>query len=194
VAPAEAIVTEPLFNSLLLAVVGAVLTFLVTRYFANRRLIESEHDKAVLSNALRDDRITALQTQLAVISAAVVPISTAFQSILIKELTHYHTPELDELMKRIGPPCTLSDIETKRLEVLLRERERDPDVKIPESERDAATMLPLVMKRATAEAAAALDEPNIILSGTMVQFVSLPPHSEGEPPPDPKRPRLVQHH
>jgi len=29
--------------------------------------------------------------------------------------------------------------------------------------------------------------------GTMVQFVSLPPHDEGEPPPDPKRPRLVQH-
>ena len=109
--------SEPFFNSLLLAIVGAILTFLVTRYFANRRMIESEHDKAVLSNALRDDRITALQTQLAVISAAVVPISTAFQSILIKELTHYHTPELDALMKRVGPPSLLNEVETNRLEI-----------------------------------------------------------------------------
>ena len=180
-------------NSGILIVITAVIAFLSTRYWTNRRLIMLERDKTVLSNALRDDKITTLQTQLAVISAAVVPISTAFQSILIKELTHYHTPELDELMKRIGPPSQLNEIETARLEFLLTERSKDMAKEIPESERDAATMLPLVIKRAKAENIATLAEPNVIIPGTMVQFVSLPPHDSDEPPLDPKRPRLVKH-
>ena len=183
----------PFLNSLILAVVSAGMAFLASRYFSNRRMIDAEREKAILANALRDDRITALTTQLAVISAAVVPISTAFQSILIKELTHYHTPELDALMARVGPPSQLNEIETQRLELLLRERSKDMAKDIPESERDAALMLPLVMKRAKAENAATLAEPNVIVPGTMVQFVSLPPHEGDGPPLDPKRPRLVKH-
>ena len=80
-----------------------------------------------------------------------VPISTAFQAILIKELTHFHTPEMDALMAKIGPPNTLTVVEQERLAVLLNERMKDMGPLISDSERDAARILPAIMKRAKIE-------------------------------------------
>jgi hypothetical protein len=174
-----------LWVSLLVVVIGAVLTFGTTLYFANRKLIQANHAAAVVANALRDGKIVDLEKQLGIISASVTPIAMAFQSILIKELTHYHTPELDALLARIGPPSTLSIADVERMELLLSAREHDPDVKIPASERDAARMLPMVIRRAIIEAAQKTMQP-----GTLVQFVSLPPDQE-EHAPNHKRVRVL---
>ncbi len=96
-------------------------------------------------------RVTELEVKLAGINQVVVPISAAFQAILIKELTHLHTPEMDALLVKLGPPITLTKTEMERLSMLLIERERDMHEEIPDSEREAALMLPLVMKRVLAD-------------------------------------------
>ena len=47
-------------------------------------------------------RIVELERQVALVGQAIVPISAAFQAILIKELTHIHTPVLDRLLEKVG--------------------------------------------------------------------------------------------
>jgi len=81
-----------------------------------------------------------------------VPLNMAMQAMLIKELTHYHAPEMDVLMQNLGPPSTLSESEEARLAVLLDERTREMGPLISPSERDAAAILPVIIKRAKAEA------------------------------------------
>ena len=98
-------------------------------------------------------RLFKLEASLAVIDQKVVPISTALQAILVKELTHYHTPIMDELMTRIGPPSTLSEEEEVVLTAALLERTQDMGVLISSAERDAAFILPAIMRRAKAECA-----------------------------------------
>ena len=89
-------------------------------------------------------RIAVLEKQLALMEQVVTPISVAFQQMLIKQLTHPHTPELDELLSRIKQPGLNLD-EMEQLACLLAERVDDSD--FDESERDAARMLPMVMRR-----------------------------------------------
>jgi len=96
-------------------------------------------------------RFLKIETSLAVIDQKVVPISTALQTILVKELTHYHTPVMDELLSRIGPPSELSVEEESDLTKLLLERTRDMGLLISSSERDAAFILPAIMRRAKIE-------------------------------------------
>ncbi len=98
-------------------------------------------------------RVTELEIKLAGINQVFVPISAAFQAILIKELTHLHTPEMDALLVKLGPPMILTELEMERLGTLLLERERDMHEEIDDLERDAALMLPLVMKRVKADQA-----------------------------------------
>jgi hypothetical protein len=95
-------------------------------------------------------RITELERRLSLIGDA-IPLATAFQASLIKELTHYHTPRMDELMTKIGPPSTLTGVEEAELWVLLAQRTHDMGQEISDSERDAAVILPFVMRRAKLE-------------------------------------------
>jgi hypothetical protein len=141
----------PLVVNIALMVLSASLAFLVQRYFAGRKETREDASKVAEEHKLTVARIAELETKLALVNAAVVPISTAFQAILIKELTHLHTPELDGLMARVGPPTTLTIEEEERLGHLLLERTRDMGSAIPDSERGAAMILPEVMKRARAE-------------------------------------------
>lgn len=104
-----------------------------------------------------------LERQIAVLGQQVLPISTAFQAILIKQLTHYHTPELDELLRKVGPPFTLNAAEERQLAKLLEERTRDVDGLIDSSERDAAKMLPMIMARVRAEHGAVLSDMELLL-------------------------------
>jgi hypothetical protein len=119
---------------------SASLAFFTTVFFNSRKEARE-----------REKRLVALESQLALVNAAVVPISTAFQAILIKELTHFHTPEMDALLVKIGPPNVLTEDERDRLAVMLIERTEDLGSEISSSERDAAHILPAVMKRAQAE-------------------------------------------
>lgn len=142
---------ETWFNTLAITVIGAGLSFFAgwfLYYLAGKR-----RAAAVLAaaNSKLSDRVFELERQLSLVNQAVVPISAAFQAILIKELTHYHTPEMDELMLKLGPPIVLTIKESKRLTILLEERTQDMNSIISDSERDAAHMLPMVMKRVLAD-------------------------------------------
>ena len=156
-------IPETIINSWLLAALGAIGSFVGAAYWYRKTALD-------VANIARDDRIKELEKQLAVISAAVVPISTAFQAVLIKELTHMHTPRLDALMLKIGPPSTLTEDEEEEMAHLLRERATDMGNLITDSERDAALMLPMVIKRARIEA----NEPTVISVDSSLQLTLNP--------------------
>lgn len=141
----------PWMNSLVSIFLASGLGFLGSRYWRTKTNLD-EKEKSIAQghqNAL--DRITELEKQAALVSAAVIPISTAFQAILIKELTHFHTPEMDALLVKVGPPNMLTPQDRDRLSVMLVERTKDLGDLISPSERDAAAILPIVMKRAQIE-------------------------------------------
>lgn len=98
-----------------------------------------------------ENRLEIAERRLSVIDAQVKPISTVFQEMLVKQLTHFHTPEMDKLLSRLGPPYALTTEEEERLKVLLKQRTKDMGEQITESERDAAIMLPYVMARVKKE-------------------------------------------
>jgi hypothetical protein len=160
----------PFANSIAILVIGSFGTFATTWYWTQRSASAKARVRIADASQKAVERISELENKLAVVTAAVVPISTAFQAILIKELTHSHTPELDDLLAKIGPPNVLSAIEDARMRVLLKERTVDQGPLISAAERDAAIMLPLVMARAKAEQAAKQGD---------ILMVSLPP-GEGE--------------
>jgi len=139
-------------NSVFLALVGSGLTFLASWYWFQRNAAVERAKVIQAGHAALLQRVSDVENKIALVNQAVIPISTAFQALLIKELTHYHTPEMDALMREIGPPCTLSAEKERRLGELLAARSLDDDPLISESERDAATILPYVIKRAKAEA------------------------------------------
>jgi hypothetical protein len=141
----------PILINVALLALSACLGFLAQRYFAGRKETREDTQKVAEEHKTTVARIAELETKLALVNAAVVPISTAFQAILIKELTHFHTPEMDALMVRVGPPTTLTPEEEARLAVMLKERMDDMGPDISDSERGAAMILPEVMKRARAE-------------------------------------------
>ena len=118
--------------------IGALFSILVTLVWS-----------AVARKKEVEKRLVELESKLALVNAAVAPISTVFLEILKKELTHFHTPEMDALLKLT--PCNLTPDEEARLKVMLKERERDIGMEISESERDAAHMFPAVMRRAQQE-------------------------------------------
>ena len=148
-----------LLVAMLVVIATSILTFIAASYWAGKTRNES-----------LQVRIHELEKQMVGVNAAVAPISQVFQQILIKELTHFHTPELDALMARVGPPTTLSVLETKRLEVLLRERSLDMAEEMTAMERDAAVMLPMVMRRVIE----AVSTPRVLSEPILVQLVSLP--------------------
>lgn len=125
------------------------------------------------------ERLEELERQLGLFGQTILPISAAFQAILVKQLTHLHTPVLDALLKKLGPPYDLTDAEFVELETLLAERVIVMDDQIDESERDAATMLPLVMRRVKAEFELLQTAP------ISLQMVTVAPASLDEPPPPP---------
>jgi hypothetical protein len=97
-----------------------------------------------------EKRMTELESRFKVLEGRVTPVSLAFRQELIAELTHNHTPEMDDLLLRID---TLNEGEDLRLEVLLKERIIEfADPMITASERDAASMLLMVNKRVKARA------------------------------------------
>lgn len=159
---------------LLPAFVAALLSFAAAAYWFHRLARKEAAGKLAAATALQNDRIVELERQLAVMRAEAQPISAAFQAMLIKKLTHLHTPVLDALLVKLGPPLTLTTDEELRLTEALKQRVVDLDAEIDELERDAATMLPLVMKRVRAEQELATDSSTI---GDL-QIVIVPPDHE----------------
>jgi hypothetical protein len=128
---------------------GGLLTFLFAWYwFVKNARVKAAAELATEAKALTG-RIIELEKQMHLIEKTIVPGWIALQAKIVEELTHLHTPVTDALLVKIGPPNTLTDEETGQLVHALEERSRSADV--PEAERDAAVMLPLVMKRAKQE-------------------------------------------
>jgi hypothetical protein len=156
--PLHNITLENMLISFGLLLVGAIITFATTWYWFDKTATAKAAELAVTakqqiaeSAALQDaalkNRVAELEVQLSLVRQAVVPISAAFQAVLIKELTHFHTPVMDKLMEKLGPPFTLTEAEEKELIAALAVRAKDMGDKMSQSERNAATMLPFIMQR-----------------------------------------------
>ena len=159
--------TEAQVNSYLLLGVGTFLTFASTWFWTQRNNARDKANALALEHGKLLGRVTDLEAKLAVLNQAVIPISTAFQAILIKELTHYHTPEMDALLVKLGPPYVLTQADEVRLASLLIARTADVDPLISDSERDAANILPAVIRRVRIEAE------NLSASGLRIKLVSV---------------------
>jgi hypothetical protein len=143
---------NPVMNSVGLLLLGCVLTFVTTYFWFLKNAAVKEKEKIAIGHEQLVAKVADMETRMSLLNQSVLPISTAFQAILIRELTHFHTPEMDALLLKLGPPYALTKPEFARLLVLLQERAVEVDDQISESERDAATMLPYVIKRAHDEA------------------------------------------
>lgn len=127
--------------------VGMLILGALIAHLARARTKKEQADEKLI------DRVIELESQLLLLRQQVVPISTAFQAILIKELTHIHEPVVDELLAKIGPPYILNPEEEEQLLSALADRVNSTSAMMTESERGAAAMLPMVIKRVRAELA-----------------------------------------
>lgn len=149
----------------ILVAFGAALAFLAARFWYAKGERVKAFDVQVKLNESMKIRIDELEKQIGLVGQTVQPISTAFQAMLIKQLTHFHTPVLDKLLEGIGPPYTLDDEQEVQLVHELNKRMVDMGSEIDDSERDAARMLPLVMRRVKleSETAAKVNELQVVI-------------------------------
>lgn len=149
--------------------IGAMLTLVVNSYLAGEERAQKVREAviaaeakvsqdAATSDAALKARIAKLESDLSLLHAAVEPISVVMQKLLIEKLTHYHTPIMDALMVKLGPPNMLTAAEEKELHVALEERTRDMGHLISEDERNAAGMLPYVIVMVKRQAKLAASE------------------------------------
>jgi len=160
--------TYSYLNTISLFGVPAALTFAAATYW-----------QAKAKREAAEKRIDALEMKLALVTQSVTPISAAIQAILIKELTHTHKVEMDALLVKVGPPNVLTPEEELRLAAMLKERSKDPD--IPRSERDAAEILPAIIRRAEAEALEPIDTLSTAIVGVPLDD-NVAPQNVGVPP------------
>jgi hypothetical protein len=106
-----------------------------------------ERAERLAASALLSSTLDTVTHQMALVGQQVLPITVAYQQILVKELTHFHTPDCDRLLAKLGPPFTLTASEEIQLLKALKQREDDMGDEISESERDAAHILPIIIKR-----------------------------------------------
>jgi hypothetical protein len=104
-----------------------------------------------------------LREKIGILSLPVQQMSAAFQISLVRQLTHFHTPRLDALLAKLGPPFTLTESEQGELIAALKEREADMGALIDDSEREAAKMLPAVMRRVAVEMGQSMEMFDLIL-------------------------------
>jgi hypothetical protein len=126
---------------------AALLAFLIPRHWlSERKRLHLSHD----------------------VPLPAVPLTVALQTQLVQELTHFHTPWLDALLQKLGPPMTLTEDEADALCVAILEQLQEISDCLSADERDAASILPVVIKRALRESATLGTEP------VTVQLVLIP--------------------
>jgi hypothetical protein len=146
-------ISQSTLNSIGVSVVGSALTFAMAWFWYARNVAVRKAEAIAAEHAKVMERLTELETKERLSGQVMTPIITAFQSLLVKQLTHAGKPEMDELMVKIGPPDVLTDTERARLMVMLKDRTKDMGIEITASERDAAMILPIVMQMAAEEQA-----------------------------------------
>ena len=162
---------SPFVNSVVLLIVGAGLAFMAAWFWNSRSAAVARAKEIATANEALLARTAALEEQLRRINDVVSPIYSVMQTLLVKELTHDHAPEMDELMRllELEPPDLTAKADA-RLHELLAQRATDAE---SEHERDSAVMMPIVLKRARIEAAAKT-EANRLLQEKEVVLVSVP--------------------
>lgn len=144
------------------SVIGALLAFAATWFWwaknqlaiRNQSELDAANERARVLAVAHEAvlaRVTELETKERVASQQFSPIITAFQAILVKQLTHPNKDEMDELLIKVGPPHTLTPDESARLAVMLKERSHDIGGEVTLSEREAAIIMPIVMRMASEE-------------------------------------------
>lgn len=139
-------------TQILIAVASIIFAAAISYYFALRK---ARNESASEDDADLVKRISELEKQLAIVGTQIAPLNTVFQSMLVKQLTHAHTPYQDALMKKLGGegiPPTITEEEEVALVEVLKQIAADPAV--PEAEREAAKILPTQMKRVKRDAQA----------------------------------------
>lgn len=140
---------NPLTQGVLLLTAGTALGLLVTWFW--KRNAAKDVDKS---------RITELEKQMAILTAEAKPINAYVQAMAIQKLTHFHTPQTDELLARVGANEKLSELDVEKLAAALREREVTVDSEVDEEERIWARIFPDIvrLKQIEAERLASTEE------------------------------------
>jgi hypothetical protein len=168
-----------LINAIMGIILGAILSFTAGLYFFKKKtqireaeLIARGHkelsDRVDTGYEKLSDRMAKVEASLSMVNQAILPMSTAFQAILVKELTHFHTPAVDALLKKLGPPLTITEAEMETLQCELRHRISESDPLVTRAEREAAIMLPYVIRRVARER-----DGLVPLAGKQIQLVSV---------------------
>ena len=143
-------------------VLGAILSFTAGLYFFKKKVqiadaerIAAGHqqlsDKVEAGHKELSERMSKIEVTISMIGQSILPMSTAFQAILVKELTHFHTPVVDALLEKLGPPLTITEEEMETLKAELIKRTEELDPLVGEAERESAIILPYVIKRVKRE-------------------------------------------
>lgn len=151
---------------------GAVIAYAFTRLgrrqdnktAAQQKILDTaleDVEKARKATELREARLVQLESEMAVLKAQAVPINAAFLAMSIAKLTHLHTPRLDELMEKVGPPSVLTPEEEEELAVGLKARMKDMSSEIDDEERIRAEILPHLIKLEKIEALKIADSPKM---------------------------------
>ena len=145
--------SETTLNTIVGASLAALFALIVGWLLSARVAAEKKADALKAENALVLGRLTELETKERLHGEAMKPIVSAFHGLLVKQLTHAEKPEMDMLLSRLGPPNILKPKEYERLMTMLEERAADMSPEIDSFERDAATILPAVIKMTAREQA-----------------------------------------
>lgn len=159
---------QPTFNSILLAVLSAIMAGLFAVWFRSSGRREVQLDEII-------DRLDAIEKQNVGFDVKIIPLWAKAQKELSESLHHPHAKdrEADDLLDKLEmTPEDMEEEETDRLKNLLLMRSIDASVSF--EERRAATIMPLIM--------------DIVLErgegteGVTIVPVAVDPPKNGEPP------------
>lgn len=141
----------------------ATINYLFGRKGA-RQTGATEDEKEALREARRETadsnkRLTELEKKIAVMEAAAIPITAAYQTMILSGLRHHHAPALDEVLDKMadGKPLTAEDLKIRKKG--LAERQNDPET--PEAERIKAKILEDIERLGVLEKEEGLTDPII---------------------------------
>jgi hypothetical protein len=142
------------FTSIVLtAIVGLLIAWFWRSRDAKQKLQKGKDEEREQLKG----RVLELEGKLEIVNTQAVGVNALVQSLLVKALTHFHTPVMDALMVKLGDaetgrPPTITDSELDELSMALKQRMFDMGPEISDDERDAAEALPAIIRRARREA------------------------------------------
>lgn len=162
---------DPTLKAFLLVIAGGVVVSLFAGTFAfvysrigQSRNTKSEAERRILERAKEDvekekEKVVELQREVAIMKAAAIPITAAFQAMLVSGLRHHHAPALDEVLDKMTAGERLTPKDLKIREEGLAKRQNDPNA--DEAERIKAKILPDIERLAELEKEEGLTDPII---------------------------------